>query len=339
MPLARRGVLSLLLAFPSFCQQRPDVRTTVQLVLIPTSVTNSQGEPVEGLEVTDFEVFADGRLVSHELEPVGQPIALAVAISTDFVSGPALEKVIQAAPMIQPLLAGERGKAAVFRFADEVEQVQPLTANYDEIVRAFDKLRPKGDSVKMLDAVKQAAEMLEKRSPKTRRLLLLIGHSRDQGSQAELGDILQRLQRDNITVYALTASPARTAFTVRNSPAKRPKDPVGPTQTPVNVPPFQVGKNMMDLIPLFRGLGHVGKPTTTQLLADFTGGMAQPFVKQETLEKVIQKTSLDIHSHYLLTITMPGDSGYRFHPIEVRVKRPKAAVRARRGYLGLPGSE
>src|SRR5262245_7976582 len=178
--------------------QQPDVRTTVQLVLIPTSVTDSQAQPVEGLEAADFEVFVDGRAIPHHLEPVGQPIALAVAISTDFVSGPALEKVIKAAPMIQPLLAGERGSASVFRFADEVEQVQPFTSNYDEIVRAFDRLRPSGDSVKMLDAVKQAAEMLEKRSAKARRLLLLIGHSRDQGSQAELGDVLQRLQRDNI---------------------------------------------------------------------------------------------------------------------------------------------
>lgn len=333
MPLARRGVLSLLLAFPLFCQQRPDVRTTVQLVLIPTSVTDVSGNPVEGLEAGDFQVLADGKVIPHELEAVGQPLALAVAVSIDEVSGPALAKVIKAAPMVQPLLAGERGMAAVFSYSDTAQMVQPLTGNYEEVVEAFSKLRPKGTHVAMLDAVLAATETLEQRSVKSRRVLLLIGHSRDQGSTARVEDVLTRLQRANITVYALTASPTRTAFTTKRS------ERIGKETDPTNVPAYQVGKREFDLLPLFRGLGHMGKPTTAQLLTDFTGGTSQAFVKQDALEKVIQQASLDLHSHYLLTITVPGDAGLRFHPLEVRVQRPKVTVRARCGYLGLPGPE
>lgn len=306
-------------------QERADIRTTVQLVVIPTSVKDDHNKPIDGLQESDFTVEVDGKIVPHHFEVEVQPISIAVAVETSANSGPALAKIVKAAPMIQPLISGERGEAALIQFGGDVTVVQQFDSGLN--TELFRDMRARGYRTPIIDAVNQAAELLEARPKKRRRVILLISQTRDQGSAAKIDDVVARVQKDNISVYALTYSPFLTTFTVRRSEMLGRKADKEEKKEPA----YQAGRGM-DLTPLFRGLGNLGKIPTTKLLAEVTGGLDQGFVRHDKLEEIVQRASEDLHSQYLLTIQAPGPQDERFHALTVRCKAPKAIVRARSGY-------
>ena len=62
----------------------PDtIRTQVDVVVVPVSVLDSKGNPLENLRREDFRIFEDGRpqeILSVSIEP--PPLSIAVMIDT-----------------------------------------------------------------------------------------------------------------------------------------------------------------------------------------------------------------------------------------------------------------
>jgi len=67
----------------------------------------------------------------------------------------------------------------------------------------------------MVDAVNQSLRMLSGRPGSRRSNIVIIGESRDRGSETKLDDITQKLQSTGVTVYALKYSAYWTAFTTK----------------------------------------------------------------------------------------------------------------------------
>jgi VWFA-related protein len=202
--------------------------------------------------------------------------------------------------------------------------VQEPTADPALLDVAFAKVRMRGHGGRMLDAVDAAISRLETGNPKRRRVILLISEGRDHGSETPVERVMERLQRTNITVYALLYSPFLTAWTVKSGAR------VGDENSGDSMPALQQGG--MDLIPLIVGAASAGKLATAKLLAGFTGGLALSFAKKDALERAIAKAGEDLHSQYLLTFedTAPPDG--RMHSIAVRVDSPSAIVRSRQAF-------
>ena len=60
--------------------------------------------------------------------------------------------------MIQPLLIGTRGSAAVIAFDDEIRVVQDFTSDSSKIRAAFQKIHGRSNTVgRMLDAVSEGS--------------------------------------------------------------------------------------------------------------------------------------------------------------------------------------
>lgn len=76
----------------------------------------------------------------------------------------------------------------------------------------------------MLDAVQSAAEHLRAR-PNARRVLLLISESRDRGSETALDQAAIAAQKADVTIYAVTYSAFKTAFTSK-LPVSEPRRPI-----------------------------------------------------------------------------------------------------------------
>ncbi len=189
---------------------------------------------------------------------------------------------------------------------------------------AFAQIRPQRQGSRILDGVNEAITMLSTGAAARRRVVLLISESRDRGSEALLDQTLERLQRANVTLYALTYSPFRTAWTVKANQR------VGREDEEDSKPALQPGG--MDLIPLLVSLGDKGKAPATRLLAQFTGGTAEPFTRQDALEQAISRAGEDLHSQYLLTFEDSAAADGQIHRIDVGVNRPGAVVRSRQGY-------
>jgi VWFA-related protein len=315
----------LLWSFPvAVAAQRADIRTTVRLVLVPTSVRGRDGESVDGLDESHFRLLVDGTPTRFQLEAERQAISLAIVVQNSASAGPVIAKLQRVAGMIQPLVAGEGGSASVVEFSDRVTVAQEPTREVALIDAAFRQMRLRGHGGRMLDAMDQASGLLEARSQRMRRVILLISEGRDHGSETPVEQVLERLQRANVTVYGLLYSPFLTAWTVKSGQR------VGREEDGDSMPALQQGG--MDLIPAIVGAATAGKLATGKMLAQFTGGLAQSFARKDSLEKAIAHAGEDLHSQYLLTFVDIAQPDGRIHRIQVEVNRPGAIVRCRQGY-------
>src|SRR5262249_14869253 len=150
----------------------------------------AQGHLVDGLDAPDFLVLDNGRPQKATVDTIDTgvaPIALVIAVQSAGISAAAVEKVQRIGAMIQPLVTGERGSAALVYFDERITWLEDFTSEGAVIARAFRQIRPltrpgEDKQARMLDAAQEAIERLRKRAS-VRRVLLLISESRDRGSE------------------------------------------------------------------------------------------------------------------------------------------------------------
>ena len=70
--------------------------------------------------------------------------------------------------------------------------------------------------------------------------------------------------------------------------------------------------------------------STLEILAAQTSGSAS--LNQPTFAPLLSQAIADLDRHYVLTYQSAGHADGKFHPVEVRVRRPGARVRTRTGY-------
>ena len=348
--LPMKCLVSFVLA-AALSAQEPRFGAQSRLVLVPTTVTDARGRTVDGLEATDFMVLDNGKPRTVTVDTIGTgvaPIALVIAVQSSGISKAVLDKVSKIGAMIQPLVTGERGCAAVVSFAERIVWLQECTSNDDALEQALEKIRPgAAKSARMLDAVEQSIERLREHS-NAHRVLLLISESRDRGSETELEQAAMAAQTAGVTVYAATYSAFKTGFTSKAPPEteplklNHPKMPTDETGTasggpsecnpgacpdPAMPPPEQ----RVDILGGIGELVRLGKTNTSEALTKGTGGAIFPFTRLKGLEEAIEKLGAELHSQYLLSFT-PDNPASGYHRLEVRVARGDYRVRARPGY-------
>jgi len=302
------------------------IRTTVPLVLAPVSVTGRDAKPVAGLTSQDFEVLDGGKPRAHQLEVESQPVAVVVAIQTNSRAGPALAKIVKTGSMFLPLVAGEGGAVAVLSYSDHVRVHQDFTSKAEWLVSSFRSLRPEGEGARLLDAAGHGLEMLAGRNPIERRVLIMIGESRDRSSESKLADVLAKAVASNVTIYTVSFSVYLTSFTSRGSERFGETEKEKEKGTPV----FQAGG--MSLLAAFDEIVRLGKANAAEAMAQATGGVRLSFARLKGLEQVVARISEDLYNQYLISFS-PAGAAEGFHSIRVVVKsRPDLLVRTRPGY-------
>jgi VWFA-related protein len=294
--------------------QDATIRTTVPLVVLPTSVTDRRGHSIDGLTPSEFILLDNGAPKALHVDTIDSglaPISLVVLIQTSDISLSALGKIRKVGAMIAEAVVGENGEVAVATFDDQIQVIQDFTRDANELSKAFGGLRA-GDNMggRMIDAVDQSMNMLTHRPGPRRSNVLIIGESRDRGSKAKLEDLTQRLQRSGVTIYALKYSAYLTPFTVK---AEEYSPPAGG---------FVITE-----------LARLGKQNTMEALTRLTGGMAASFETKSKLEKDLMQVANDIHGRYLVSFVPDHAQTPSFHQLSIQVKgHADAVVRTRPGY-------
>ncbi|MBS1873129.1 MAG: VWA domain-containing protein [Acidobacteria bacterium] len=331
--------------------QDPRFGVQSRLVVVPVTVADAKGRLLDGLEPEDFQVFDNGqsRKTAVDFLATGvAPIALVVAIQASGISKPVLEKVRKIGGMIQPLVTGERGCAAILSFSDRLDWLQRCTNDDVSIARAFEAITPGPPKAgRMLDAATEAVAELRKR-PNSRKVLLLISETRDRGSESTLQQAADAVQKEGVIVYAATYSAFGAAWTTKSSAIADPQMPKAPTKpsdetgtatggpeqcNPFGCPSPKIpgAAQSVDIMGALVELVRREKVDSTQALTQATGGVTFPFLRQKGLEDAIEKLGAHLHSQYLLTF-MPDAGASGYHRIEVRVNRPNVQVRSRAVY-------
>jgi VWFA-related protein len=313
---------TLLASAICLCAQDTVIRTTVPLILVPATVTDRHSKTIEGLTESDFQVLDNGKPVKHSLEITNQPIALVVAVQTSAISGPALAKVQKIGSMFEPLVVGEGGVAAIITYSDQIKVWQDFNHDADDFSSRMRKIQPDGNSrtdARMNDAVLEAVKMLADR-PKFRRVLVIIGESRDRGSHAKLEEAITKAQAANVTIYPVNYSIYKTSYTSRGDERFD-----GSGRRVYDTDPG-------NLLAIFTEIARLATENAGDALARYTGGEKVSFTRLAGLEKVIAKVGDDLHTQYLLSFQASASEDKIYHAITVNVTRAHAVVRARPGY-------
>jgi len=318
-------------------------KTTAPLVVAPTTVTDSKGHYVDGLEAEDLALFDNIVPQTTHLDWMTYPIDLVVAVQTSANSGAVIDKLGGSGILFTELLAGDKGRTAVISFSDDVKVHQDFTANPDSVIHALRMLRKEGSDAHILDALVQALHMLEQRPAGRRRIILMIAEKRDRSSAAKLVDVMQRVERLNTSVYWLTYSPFLEPFTTKPRTAEdlKPEDErikrrecalcPSPDETgvPADVGPGGPFYAMGELL-------RLRQEDLSSLFTQYTGGRTLAFLKKNALEEAIQLVGAEVHRQYILNFEPKGNRPGTYHSIRVEVRgRPELHARTREGYWAL----
>jgi VWFA-related protein len=301
--------------------QEPTFSASSYLVIVPVTVTQQDGTPADGLEASDFALLDNGHPVRFDADGYVPPISLVIAVQTGNLAAASLTRLRDLGPLIEPLLIGQRGKAAVIAYDHQVRLIQSPTNDAGALKSAFAGLKPRGGNTgRMLDGIEAALGVLREAPADSRRVLLVIGESKDRKSEAKLAATLTDVQRENVLVYALTYSPFLSPWTVKNDDL--PKTPC------------------CNLIESLAELGRLGKEKTAEVLTRETGGRLLGFLTRDAMEQAVTHIGEELHSQYLLSFNAAaaGESaGGAYHLLEVRMPRhPELKVRTRPGYWLAP---
>ncbi len=311
-----RALLAVLLCACLYAQNTT-IRTNVHLVLVPVTVTGPGGKPVTGLTARDFVVRDEDvpqKIRLDDADTVLAPVSVVFAVQRSGISAVALAKINKVGSMIEPLIAGDRGRAAVMTFDAEIKVMQDFTSDGQKLRAAFEKID--GGYIRksrMLDAVSVAAEMLESRPESSRRILFLLSESRDRTSKAKLSEVIQKVQRAGIAVYPITYSTQAVAWTAR----------------PEDNPPMP---GDTDYLGALREFGRLGDTNDANALAKATGGRHLSFATLDGLQSALARAGDEIHGQYLLSFTPAESNNLGYHKLEVTIPEKNYTIRARPGY-------
>ena len=226
--------LMMLPASPLIGQQF-QLRTRVDLVVVPFTVKGSDGEFITGLTKEDFTVYEDGEIQEIQqfsIDPI--PLAAAVVIDTG-VEAKWLISIQESIPAIVAAFSS-LDEVAVYKYNDSVQKIGDFTSDREVLRGTLDTLqnilptqstlggqtaqpapttgvRPavttavtplRSDTRVLHDAVYESAIELRERAPGLRKVILLISDGNSGDSEHNFADNLDRLIDSEIQVYAIS---------------------------------------------------------------------------------------------------------------------------------------
>lgn len=299
------------------------VRITSNLIAVPVSVTDPNGQPVLGLSANEFRIEEDGR--SQQIAQLGDPeqvpldIALLIDVSGSVEASFGFEQRAAADFLRQVMKHGDR--ATVFAIADKPLFVQGF-ANAEVAARQLLTVRPTKGSTAFFDSVLAAEKYLDKNSSQGRRRVIvaisdgeetariLSQHESDKakgGSKLSLvenqvrfieranAEVVKEVQRGEVTFYSINPSGRTMHLNVRIARSQK-------------------------------GL---------EKLAAATGGAAFVPRTETDLPAIFQRIASEIRTQYLLQYYSDNKSGgSAFRRIKVTAPtRPELRLRTREGYF------
>jgi VWFA-related protein len=311
------GVLALSPQTPT-----PNIRTSVKLVTAPTLVFSKDGRLVPGLEAGDFRVLDNGQSQKVALDTSSVPVSVVFVIQTNHEVREYVPFIAKAGAVVESLLLGESGEAAILACGNEVKLVKPFeTATFN---RRFAKSRPTAVSPILLDAGLRGLTLLKQRPAGRARFLIFIGQPMDSGSQINLPFLKAAIEGENVTVFAITLPEFGKAFVSDNfslSPLHK-ADRGG----------YQASVNLGALLAALSRSSHAEAATDPfSVLIAATGGTEMHVRKQREFEEAISAIGEELRSAYQLSY-VPATREPGYHTIKVAVNVPDATVFSRPGY-------
>jgi VWFA-related protein len=308
------------------------LRTHVNEVIVPVTVTDKKGELVMDLSKTDFHVFDNG--VEQNIDRfdlAGDPLAVALVIETSSQIQAVAPTIRGMGTVFTETVMALSGEAAVITYDSEVEVRQPFTQDHDAVEKAIAGVEFQMPEKKLYDGMAKAVELLKTRPVPYRRIMLVVGESQDYGSQAKLRQVIRDAQLADITIYAV--GPSSTGADLRYGRDEKPgeRQPL-PPKLPKPLPPVSTDSDYLAVAVwlLSRGTNEISNHQLEVAVAS-TGGIHYRALHDETIRTALDRIGGELHAQYVLSYVPSTDPPPGFNEIKVTVSRP-VTLRARPGY-------
>src|SRR5579864_4527882 len=166
------------------------IRTSVNVVIAPTSVRDKSGDFINGLQLQDFQLYDNNKLQRVNADVRDEPLSLVIAVQRSSNLEDILPKIQRIGSMLNDLIGGQDGEVAVIGFDHRIQVMQDFTSETQKVSEAKKKMTPGSSNHAVVDVVMNSIRMLQKRPPERRRVLLLIAEKRDKGSEGRLREAL-----------------------------------------------------------------------------------------------------------------------------------------------------
>lgn len=286
------------------------IRVDTNLVTVPTIVTDSHGQRIPDLNITDFALREDGRPIKLEYFSAGaERVALVFALDT---SGSVRETIAQQRAAALALFSHfkQGSRVAVLHFGETANLALPLTSETDLAPAAFTLTLPPSRRTAIFDATATAlcAFPIAGSDPAERRIVILISDGLDTASSTTANEVINAATLRNVSIYII------------HLPLYAPRDG--------HLAPRPVAKGFRELA-THTGGGY------------FKAGNAQSALNPQTpfdLAPLFAAIEEDLRGQYMLGY-YPADAtrDHNFHKIEIALTQRntrKLHVRAlREGYI------
>lgn len=307
------------------------IRTTSNLIMVPVSITDRDGQAVQGLTKEDFRLLEEGK--QQEITGIGNPeeLPLAIALLFDISSSVSQKGFFQfqqnAAAAFLKQVMKPADRAAIFTIATQPTMVQGLSTA-EQAAAKIVTIPPATSSVAtaFYDTVTAAATYLESAPAQYRRVIIVITDGDDNNSKRIVSISNAEARASNNG--QLNASGARAGLDAKHRLA---------------VADVQKAAQKADAIfysvnpggPSVR-LNQIAMRAENgmEAIAEATGGTAFLPDGEKDLERVFRQVGAELRGQYLLQYYGDSDApATQFRRIQVAVpSRADVKVRARQGY-------
>lgn len=308
------------------------VRVSSNLVMVPVSVTDQQGQAVQGLRISDFRLDEEGR--QQEIAEIGDPeqVPLAIALLFDVSSSVSQKSFFvsqqNAAATFLRLVMKPVDRAAIFTITDAPKLVQPLAsaeASAAKMLTIPAATTPVPTA--FYDTVSAAAKYLMESSPGNyRRVIVVLSDGDDNFSEQirELSIAEARAVQSGEQAVAVTRAGLQQRHQRAVTDVQRVVQQADVIFYSVNPGGPSVRLNQISLR-AERGM---------EAIAEATGGTAFLPDSDLDLEKVFRRVAAELRGQYLLQYYANAEApAGQFRKIQVTVPaRNDLRVRARQGY-------
>jgi Ca-activated chloride channel homolog len=297
------------------------VKINSNLVIVPVSVMDQNGQPVLGLKQSDFRIEENGR--QQQIAQIGDPeqvpldIALLIDVSSSVISRFDFEQQAAASFLRQVLKSADR--ATIFAIDNSPRLIQELTGAQMAAQKIM-TIRPSNSFTAFFDSVLAASDYLDKASGTGRRRIMVVISDGDDTAR-----ILNVAASDNRTELLRNGAEAQKQFLERSQ-----------LETQRGVQKAEV--TFYSINPSGQTL-HLNVRTARseagmERTAAATGGASFVPGTEADLPNIFQRIASEIRSQYLLQYYSDNKSGDRsFRRISVSTPtQQQLRVRTREGY-------
>ena len=180
---------------------KADIRTNVNLVLIPVTVTDPYNRFVTGLDKENFKISEDkvDQTIS-QFSSEDAPISVGVIFDCSGSMGDKLSKSRQAVAQFFKT-ANPEDEFFLIQFNDNAKMIQPFTHNLEEIQNRLAFTQSKGRTA-LLDGIYMGLHEMKK-AKNARKALLIISDGGDNNSRYTEAEVKNLVKEADVQIYAI----------------------------------------------------------------------------------------------------------------------------------------